>query len=116
MNKKLKIVLISTGILVPAFFVTRYFVIKSSMKEAEKRFTEDNTDKKLLIMQILIKKGIPTTETNINSFMNYSIEDLKKLVNTDLDFAYSSDTYGYEFDNYDPYGYEDYGYDPYGYE
>jgi len=116
MNSKLKIALITTGIVIPTYFGIRYFVRKSEYKKAEERYKEDDTEKKLIIMQLLIKKGLQPTTNNINSFMSYSIEDLRNLINTNLNFSYSYDIYGYESGDYDPYGYEYGDYDVYGYE
>jgi len=87
MNKALKIGLITTAIVLPAYFGVRFYLRNKSYKESESRFKENDTEKKLIIMQILINKGIETSESNIQGYMNYSIAELKNMLNENVDNA-----------------------------
>jgi len=88
MNKALKIVLITTAIVLPTtYFGVRFYLRNKSYKEAESRFKENDTEKKLIIMQVLINKGIEPSESNIQIYMNYSIDELKNMLNQNVDTA-----------------------------
>jgi DNA-directed RNA polymerase specialized sigma subunit len=87
MNKALKIGLITTAIVLPAYLGVRLYLRNKSYKEAESRFKENDTEKKLIIMQILINKGVEPSESNIQSYMNYSIDELKNKLNENVDTA-----------------------------
>jgi hypothetical protein len=119
MNKALKIGLITTAIVLPAYLGVRLYLRNKSYKKAESRFKENDTEKKLIIMQILIKKGIEPSDSNIASYMNYSIDALKNMLNENVDTApkftggNGGDEYEDEFDWLDDYlGYysSDYSY------
>ena len=103
MNKALKIGLITTAIALPSYLGLRLYLRNKEYKESEERFKEDNTEKKLLIMQILITKEMTPSESNIASYLQYSVEELKNMLNQkSSDYTEYSDYYEYE-------GY-DYGY------
>jgi len=122
MNKALKIVLITSAIVLPTtYFGVRFYLRNKSYKEAQSRFKENDTEKKLIIMQILINKGIANSESNIQSYMNYSIDELKNMLNENVDSApqftgndenvdsydWIDDYLGYYSSDYS-YGYNDY--------
>jgi len=90
MNKALKVGLITTGIILPSYLGLSLYLRNKNYAESEKRFKENNTEKKLLIMQILISKGLPNSETNISSYLKYSEEELKNMLNANSN--------GYEYD------------------
>jgi hypothetical protein len=76
MNKALKIGLITTAIAIPTYFSIRYYLRNRDYKEAEERYKEEGTEKKLLIMQILIKQGKQITEQNMNPYYRFTVNEL----------------------------------------
>lgn len=103
MNKALKIGLITTGVAIPLYFGIRFYLRNKAYNEASARFKENDTEKKLIIMQILISKGEDPSDSNINQYMRYSIEELKAMLNqgVQINATGSEDSSGY----YDYYSY-----------
>jgi len=81
MNKNLKIGLITAagaGILYGAY---RFWQYKNKKNAGEKfQNNENDVQKKILINQVLIFKRIPVTDENINSYMQYSVEELSDML------------------------------------
>jgi len=108
MNKALKIVLITSAIVLPTtYFGVRFYLRNKSYKEAESRFKENDTEKKLIIMQVLINKGIEPSESNIQSYMNYSIDELKNMLNQNVENAPQFTGDGGDDENVDSYDWID---------
>jgi len=103
MNKALKIGIVATSAAITIYFGVKIYLRNKAYKEASGRFRENDTDKKLIIMQILISKGEnPDNINNINNYLNYSIEELKSMLDI-------QDTSEYSGGDYSEYGYGEYG-------
>lgn len=80
MNKALKITLITIAVGVPSYILIRKAVIKKRREEAALRYKEGDTEKRLLINQLLIIKGIDATDAEINKYLKYSVEEISNLI------------------------------------
>lgn len=81
MNRKLKIALISLGILVPAYLGFRLYKLKKALKQSKSKFESGGSGaKEILINEILIKDRQPITDANINKYMKYTLEELQYMV------------------------------------
>lgn len=107
MNKALKISIVATSAAITIYFGVKIYLRNKAYKEASGRFHENDTDKKLIIMQILISKGEnPDNINNINNYLNYSIEELKGMLDIqDSEYSeYGGDYSGYGYGEYGGYG------------
>lgn len=80
MNKALKITLITIAVGVPSYILIHKAVVNKRRKDAAFRYKEGDTEKRLLINQLLIIKGINATDSEINKYLQYSVEEISNLI------------------------------------
>jgi len=80
MNKALKITLITIAVGVPSYILIRKAVVKKRREDAALRYKEGDTEKRLLINQLLIIKGIDATDAEINKYLQYSVQEISNLI------------------------------------